>query len=197
MTFQYFFFDTYIGYFLQMLPVVLLAAVVYVVLRRNYLKKQNRAVDKWAEVCGLLLVCWLVGLVALTVVPNNFWNTMWYFLFYHRPSGAYIRMFTFDYNFLPTFVGRFGTENFGNIIMFVPMGILYPLIKKDVDWKGMLGASFALSACIELIQPIMGRSFDVNDLILNTFGAMIGFFLLWVARKIISKLFATKKAVDN
>ena len=197
MTFQYFFFDTYIGYFLQMIPVVLLTAVVYAVLRKRHLKKQGRAVNKSAEVCRLLFVCWLTGLVALTVVPSNLWNNMWYFLFYHMPSGAELRLFTFQYNFLPTFVGRFGTENLGNIIMFVPMGILYPLIRENVNWKRMLGAGFALSACIELIQPIMGRSFDVNDLILNTFGAMAGFALLWSARKIISKCTAKNKKVGE
>lgn len=197
MTFQYFFFDTYIGYFLQIIPIVLLSAMVYAVLRKRYLKKQNQTINKSEEVCRLLFVCWFIGFFALTVVPNNLWNNMWYFLFYHRPSGAYIRMFTFDHNFLPTFVKRFGTENLGNIIMFVPMGILYPLVKKNVDWKGMLGASFALTTCIELIQPIMGRSFDINDLLLNTFGAMIGFLLLWVARKIYTTFFAKNKAVDN
>lgn len=72
----------------------------------------------------------------------------------------------------------------GNIIMFIPVGILLPLLFKRAKkflWALLFGFLFTL--CIESLQFVLHvvgmsfREFDVDDLILNTFGAMIGFIL--------------------
>lgn len=65
-----------------------------------------------------------------------------------------------------------------NVVMFLPMGFLVPLI-----WKGMrklsniIVAGAALSLLIELSQLFSYRGTDVDDLILNTLGAAVGFLL--------------------
>ena len=68
----------------------------------------------------------------------------------------------------------------GNIAAFVPIGMIPPLA-----WPRRAGAgksalfSLALSAMIESVQYLSGRRVaDVDDLILNTLGGLLGYFLL-------------------
>ena len=63
MTFQYFFFDTYPGYFLQALPVALLAGLVYALLRR----RRPPRLSAGQLVLSSLFVCYLAGLLVLTL----------------------------------------------------------------------------------------------------------------------------------
>lgn len=69
----------------------------------------------------------------------------------------------------------------GNIIMFIPAGIIMPFIfKKTKRFFWALLGGFLFTLCIESLQFILClagmcmREFDVDDLILNTFGAVIG-----------------------
>ncbi len=68
---------------------------------------------------------------------------------------------------------------FLNILMLIPLGFLVPLIWKDYRkwYKTMLlGAGFSLM--IEISQLVTTRATDVNDLIANTVGALIG-YVIW------------------
>ena len=65
----------------------------------------------------------------------------------------------------------------GNISMFIPTGIILPILYKDLNcfWKVLL-AGAGLSFVIEMIQLLFpGSVTDIDDLILNTAGAVIGY----------------------
>ncbi len=62
-----------------------------------------------------------------------------------------------------------------NILMMIPFGILAPLLwRKLRSVKRMAAAGFCFSLAIELMQMFSGRLTDVDDLITNTLGAVIG-----------------------
>lgn len=63
----------------------------------------------------------------------------------------------------------------GNLLIFTPVSFLSAfLFKEPKDYKSIL-AGFSLSFCIELVQLfLITRSFDVDDLILNTLGTIPG-----------------------
>ena len=64
----------------------------------------------------------------------------------------------------------------GNVCMFIPVGIVWPLCFKRLDkmWKAVSAAA-GLSLFIELSQLLFyTRYTDVDDLIMNTSGALIG-----------------------
>ena len=66
----------------------------------------------------------------------------------------------------------------GNVALFLPLGFLLPLLAPWSDrWWRTVGAGFALSAAIELSQVAFPgvRRPDVNDVLMNTLGAAIGF----------------------
>ena len=64
----------------------------------------------------------------------------------------------------------------GNVTMFIPVGLVWPFCFKKLDTLGktvFVGAGFSLF--IEITQlPFYDRCSDVDDLILNTTGILIG-----------------------
>ncbi len=65
----------------------------------------------------------------------------------------------------------------GNIMMFIPSGIVLPLVYEKLEgfWK-TLGGGALISLCIEILQlPFAARTSDIDDLILNTLGVAIGY----------------------
>ena len=67
----------------------------------------------------------------------------------------------------------------GNIAMFIPSGILLPLLFRKLDsfWK-VTAAGAGLSLTVEILQlPFAARTSDVDDLILNTLGCTLGYLL--------------------
>lgn len=64
-----------------------------------------------------------------------------------------------------------------NILMFVPFGFLLPLLWKSMrDWKHTGLAGFCLSLLIEVSQLFSFRATDIDDLIANTLGAVLGYW---------------------
>lgn len=175
MTAQYFLFDTYPGYFLQVLPLALLAAAVYGAARRG----RDGATPLRRSLLSCLFVCYITGLVCL-VLAIDVISMGWYWLLYRMPSGIVVRPFVWDCNFIPDFWNHLDGEMIGNFILFLPFGVLYPLSRK-ASWGRTALAGFLTSLAIELFQPAFGRAFDINDILLNTLGALASasaFFLV-------------------
>ena len=63
-----------------------------------------------------------------------------------------------------------------NIIMFMPFGFLVPLFSKKKKWWQILLFGALLSVLIEVIQHLLRIGIaDIDDVILNSFGTIIGF----------------------
>lgn len=67
----------------------------------------------------------------------------------------------------------------GNLILFVPFGLLYPLLFPNYsDWKKTLLISFLFTLFIEASQLVFNVGiFDIDDILENVFGSMLGFYL--------------------
>jgi glycopeptide antibiotics resistance protein len=77
--------------------------------------------------------------------------------------------------------GREFVVNFvGNIVAFIPIGLIPPLARpRQATARHAALFSLSLSAIIEVAQYASGRRVaDVDDLILNTLGGLLGYFLL-------------------
>lgn len=74
----------------------------------------------------------------------------------------------------------------GNFAMFIPSGIMLPLIyPRFNNFPKVALAGIGLSLIIEVIQlPFAVRASDVDDLILNTLGCMAGYGLYALVRGI-------------
>ena len=77
----------------------------------------------------------------------------------------------------------------GNVAMFIPTGIILPLLYRKLDslWKvAVVGALMSLS--IEILQlPFYGRTTDADDFVQNTCGVLIGYGICALARRVLRR----------
>lgn len=74
-----------------------------------------------------------------------------------------------------------------NILVFVPLGFLTPLLYKSLTkWWHILLVGFSGSLLIEVLQILTPRNIvDIDDIIFNTLGAMVGYIVYLVFIKIV------------
>ena len=173
-----------LGYFLQALPVALLAGAVYLVVRICHLKGKKERVRWEMELLRVLFVCYLTGLVSLVILPANFWLRFYDGLFFGwwDQVGPLFRLG--DVNLVPSVVrylrGELSLGSWvktmlvGNVAMFVPLGFFLPLVTGIKTPCKAVIAAIAAPLCCEILQLLFGRSFDVDDLICNFVGIVIG-----------------------
>lgn len=73
----------------------------------------------------------------------------------------------------------------GNVFVFVPFGWFLPaLFKKCRKWFSVLLFSLELSLVVEIVQLITKVGcFDVDDLLLNTIGGILGYLIYKIAKR--------------
>lgn len=105
MTFQYFFFDTYPGYFVEALPLAVIIAAVYGVIRF----RKDKTVSTSRKVFSCLFMCYMVGLVELVLLLDVM-RYSWYWIIYHMDGGNAPRFFDFTFNMIPDFWNHIDKE---------------------------------------------------------------------------------------
>ena len=123
-----------------------------------------------------------------------------YFLFFSETYGrVVIGEGEYHYNLIPFLeirrfwiyreqVGTFAwvSNLLGNVIGFLPFGFILPVIFRNFRsfWSIMFGG-FLFSLLVETIQLVTKVGcFDVDDLILNTLGAILGYLAFMLCDKI-------------
>lgn len=82
------------------------------------------------------------------------------------------------------------TQTIANVLMFLPLGFIVPVAFDKA--RSFLKTAFSMmlfSLFIEVVQYFIGRSADIDDLMLNTLGGILGYLVF----RIFSKLFKDKK----
>ena len=66
-----------------------------------------------------------------------------------------------------------------NVILFIPFGFLSTIVFKRIQSKWIYGVAvgFAFTAIIEFLQSFTGRLVQIDDIVMNTLGAYIGYML--------------------
>jgi len=151
------------GFLCVMLPALLLCGILH----RLY-RAKGIAEPRYRFVMVLVLSVYVAGVFYFTGA-----GTVYDIRQYGLSSMA------LELNLIPFSAGPIDVVGYLlNVVLFVPLGFLLPLLwpKQDRFWKILL-AGVAFSLLIELSQLINLRSTDIDDLLLNTLGADIGFAL--------------------
>jgi glycopeptide antibiotics resistance protein len=186
--------NSVINQFIQVIPITLLVGILYIIFRFLKLKKNNSDINYKREILYLIFICYIVGLFNLVLVPINFWNIIWYNIFYNFNENPFAGIFDFSYNFIPTIykiiIGEYTPDSWvkamivGNFLMFIPMGILLSLCFENVNKKNIFKYAVLIPLAIEVLQLVVGRSFDIDDLVMNFLGIVIGYFIVELVKKI-------------
>lgn len=77
----------------------------------------------------------------------------------------------------------------GNTTMFIPLGIVWPTVFKKLDTHGkVIAAGVGVTLTIEILQlPFFGRATDIDDLILNSAGFLMGYGIYLLGKRLCRK----------
>ena len=106
--------------------------------------------------------------------------------------GKSIRMYIKYFNKFPFWNGF--ANLVGNVLVFIPFGFLLPKAYPACGrWWRVLYCAVGLVMCIELFQLFSAfGAFDVDDILLNVFGTVLGYGAFTVIRKLKIRIRAGK-----
>lgn len=132
------------------------------------IKAQRRKIRSIHTIGVFLYVCVLTGIFSVTGIPNiKYWK------------------FDFSYNVIPM-VDIFNntTQYLLNVLMFMPIGFLLPLLwERYQGIKQVLKFGCFLTVFIETVQIFTFRATDIDDILTNLLGALLGYLLAWALVK--------------
>jgi glycopeptide antibiotics resistance protein len=166
---------------------ILLALVYFLLFYRKWNKRSKKIL-----IINTFMYVYIIMVLFVTLMPFTI------------PFGGTNNLFMKTANFTPF---RDLTLNYDgavrgillNVIMMMPFGFLYPIIKKNKGILNTVTLTFLFSLIIEFSQLLSAwwgglnqRTFDVTDMITNTFGGLLGYLIFIVLRPLIRKIIKNK-----
>lgn len=163
------------SFFPDVWPLIIIITVIACSLRITYLIKNNQKFCFYKELFTLIFIIYVVCLFEIVTLQDNNYGLS---------------------NFIPfkeMFRYEFGSRLFiknilGNILLFLPYGYFSSEYLKSNKISLPCILTLIISFTIEVVQLNIGRTFDIDDIILNTLGGIIGYLLYRLIEKIKSKL---------
>ncbi len=156
-------------------PMIILICVVLITLRLVHTLVNHKKIHIYKELISLCFIIYIVLLFEL-VTTNDFESFSNNFIPFREIFRYQLTSKLFYRNVI------------GNIILFVPFGYFTSYyIKANKKWYYPLLVTFITSLTIEIIQMGIGRSFDVDDIILNLIGGAFGYLIYYITEKIFHK----------
>lgn len=153
-------------------PTLIIAVVLVVTMRIGYLLKHRNEFVFYKEVLYLCFMLYILCVFQLVTAKDI-----------NMVDGNNLRLFSEILRY--DFGSRLFFKNIiGNVLMFVPYGFFASLY---IELKSPLKAFiliFVASLSIEITQLVIGRVFDVDDILLNVTGGMLGYLLYIITYKI-------------
>lgn len=146
-------------------PTLVIVTTIVVILRVTYIMTSDkRKFCLYEEIFELLFLAYLVLLFQLVTsqdLPGGGVNLMPFreILRYEVGSRAFYK------------------QVFGNILLFIPLGYFATSYCKIKGLGTITLVSLLSSLTIEVTQHYIGRVFDIDDIILNVVGGIVGFLL--------------------
>lgn len=156
-------------------PILVICSIIFVSMRIVYLVKSDKKIYIHKELLMYLFGIYIMCL--FTVVT-------------YQDVESYGNNFTpFKEMFRYTLGSNLFIKNvIGNMVMFMPYGFFTGYFLKINKVSVVLLLSMLVSTGIEIIQGYIGRVFDIDDIILNVIGSIIGFLIYKLFNKIKDRL---------
>lgn len=197
----------YVG---EMLVLAVPAAVVFSCFwpyRRRSLEAMGLHTNPWRETALILFVMALFGVLSVTLWPvylvrnqGGVWGDI--LLLTERPSLwsnlnlVPFRMFADYWRTIAEGDILFTIINFcGNLAVFVPLGFFPALLWRGETWRRSALVGFGTSFFVEAGQYFIMRSTDIDDVILNTLGALCGYWMYRLLNRLAPKITEKFKCV--
>lgn len=149
-------------------PTLVIVLSIVIILRVSYFMKSDKKMVLHEEIFSLLFFAYILALFQLVVEQDVYFGSG----FNLRPFEEIFRYEIGSYNFYRQVIG--------NILLFVPFGYFATSYTRIKGVGGITIITLLCSSIIETVQYFIGRCFDIDDIILNVVGGIIG-FLVFIA----------------
>lgn len=115
-----------------------------------------------------------------------------------RSKAGIIAKFSIAYSAKKLTIGCWVLKMLGyNFLMFVPFGFLLPPVSEKINNRSIWKVAVIVPIVVEVIQPVVGRSFDVDDLILNFAGIIVGYCVAIGTKSLKRKAARTHESINQ
>ena len=176
------------SYLINMIPYLALALPVWIIVRVIVLKRRGGKPNWLREIVLCLFVLWCAGTASQTIIPKFEFGVTGFGIAASRIHQANLIPFrvianTYREAFVHGVRSYFTINFLGNIMMFMPFGFFVPLLWNRSNRTVILFGCLA-SVFIEICQLFLYRSTDIDDVILNTSGVILGLLAFHLLRRI-------------
>ena len=158
------------------IPIAIVSLIIYVIIYFVRKHKEERKTFLCHFMRYLLIAC-ILSLVYLTILWGGIDVGVDYHLLNLRPFIWLTEVYEMGH-------AKMIEQLVTNIFMFLPYGFLLPIVfqKMRCWWKTDIAVA-GFSFLIEFVQYFIGRSCDVDDLIMNTLGGCLGYGIFYLLQK--------------
>ncbi len=156
-------------------PMVFIFSFIIITFRLMYLIYNKQRLILYKELLMFFFIIYLLLLYYVVTFQDNNYGTSNFIPFKE--------IFRYDI-FSPLFFKNI----IGNILLFIPLGIFTSYYLKAKLFVPILILSFLSSSAIEFTQNCIGRTVDIDDVILNVAGALLGYLFYYILNKFINKV---------
>lgn len=144
-------------------PTILISSVIAISMRITYIVKNKKEFIFYKELLSFVFIIYVLCLFYVVTFQDVGWSSSNFVPFKEM----------FRYN-----IGsRLFIKNvLGNIIMFAPYGFFASYYLNLKKTRSIITLVLLVSISIETTQLIIGRVFDIDDIILNIVGGILGFY---------------------
>ena len=174
-------------YICFMVPGLIAGALLFLLLLHPR-KKRLTAQGLRSEILRETVICifWIYcgGMAVITLVPEPGW--VFFALRGDEGLMPYFDLGGLSYRISLVPFSRLDSlfNVVGNVVMFLPFGFFAALLWRKFTWKRALALGLGITCFIECWQLLVGRTSDIDDIILNTLGAFCGYLLWELLRKL-------------
>ncbi len=162
---------TIIDIFEDIWPMILIFSVILISLRITYLYFNKKQFILYKEVISFGFILYILCLFRVVTFSDVSWSTSNF-----TPFKEMLRYEIGSKLFIKNVLG--------NMILFIPYGFFisyFIKIKKPIITAIL---TFIVSLTIEVTQSLIGRVFDIDDIILNVIGGIAGYILFYLSSHI-------------
>lgn len=156
-------------------PMLMIFLIIIVSIRLFYLISNKKQIILYKEILMLGFVIYILLLYYIVTFQDNNYGTNNFVPFKE----------IFRYNITSSL---FIKNVLGNIVLFLPFGIFVTHYVSNKKIYSTFFLSLIASISIEFVQASIGRTCDVDDVILNVLGGILGFIIYKLWNNITDKL---------
>lgn len=157
------------------LPMLFIFSIIVISIRVTYLLLNKQKIILYKEILMFCFIIYILLLYYIVTFQDNNYGT--------NNLIPFREIFRYEVT-----SSLFFRNVIGNILLFIPFGLFISYIIKCKNIIPAFILTLLTSISIEFTQILIGRTADIDDVILNVLGGVFGYLIYKISKKFVNKL---------